>query len=201
MKLVEKLLPQIFKKVGYSFKVIPPLTPTEYDFNALAKEALWIAINENVKEKDIIRAACSLIVKWLREDIEPQLAEKIRVQRSKRPTHPVDDPFSLPWGERIAEATIKSGEKGPLAVAIEPVATDKELLTEDAAKYLFKILSYITEWWGPHALVWFVLLNDNKLRPTMRKLGSTDLTLVKQVMRSVAKIKTDIQENFETTRI
>ncbi len=195
---MERLVPKLFKKVGYSFifitkKFIAPTGETR-NFDDLAREALWIATSESKNETKILKRASSLIVKWLSEDIPHQ-----RHKKNKRHPVPTEDRFQLPWGERIAEAAIKSGEKGPLAVAIEPTPTDQGILEQDAADYLLKILNYTLEWWGPQALVWLVvcMMNNYKYLETMRILGKeVNQTLIRQAERSVPKIKLDIQSKF-----
>lgn len=203
---MEKLVPQLLKKVGISLQLIRRYYLTsKLQHQDLAKEALWLATCESKDEAVVIRKASSLMIEWMKEDIRPQLAAKLR-ERAKNHRGPTDDAFTLPWGERVAETLINSGEQGPLSVAIEPTPTDQQVLEGDAANYLYKILQHVLEWWGPQSLAWFVLcmLNDNKYTTVMGKIGATktnQMNLIKQAERSIKKIKLDIQTNFQTTRI
>lgn len=210
MEVVEKLTPTLLHKIkpsiGFIKKYYGKYYPDE-DYDSLVRGALWIAASESDNEDVIFKKARSIIIKWIREDIRPVLAEKLR-KRYKNRAVPTDDFFFLPWGERISEAMINSGEKGPLAVAIEPASTDNELLENDTAKYLYKVLKYILEWWGPHALVWMILyIKSGCSRKAMRMLGVPDeevesrLYQVKQADRAIPKIKEDVQNKFQSTRI
>ena len=202
MELVDKLVPQLLKKVGISLKLIRQYYLTsKLQHHDLAREALWLATCESDDEAVVIRKASSLMVKWMKEDIQPELAEKLR-ERAKNHRGPADDSFSLPWGQRVSESVIHSGEKGPLAIAIDPTPTDAELLEQDTTNYLLKILKYTLEYWGPHAVAWLVLCMGNKYSAAMRTLGAkVDLSLVKQAMRGIKTIRADIQNNFHSMRI
>lgn len=210
MEVVEKLAPTLLHKIKPSIGFIKKYYGKNYldeDYDALVRGALWIAATDSDSEDAIFKKARSIIIKWIREDIQPALAEKLR-QRSKNRSVPADDFFFLPWGARVSEAMINSGEKGPLSVAIEPSTTDSELLEKDTAQYLYKVLKYILEWWGPHALVWMILYTQTGCsRKAMRLMGVSDeeiearLHQVKQADRALPRIKEDVQNKFQSTRI
>ena len=201
LEKVERLVPKLFKRVGYSFALITKRFIVQsgetFSFDALAREALWIATSEFKNETKILKRAGSLVVEWLKEDIQPQLRAEIYRKKAQRHPRPTIDPFSLPWGARVSEITINSGEKGPLGVAIDPTETDKSTIEKDSARYLFKIFSYVLEWWGPHTLAWLVLyMSNGSYTKTMEKLGETRKAY-QQAIRTIPKIKTDITLNFK----
>lgn len=201
IELVNRLVPQLLKKVGISLKLVRQYYLTnKLQHYELAREALWLATCESDDEAVALRAASSLMVKWVKEDIQPELAEKLR-ERAKKHRSPVSDSFTLPWGQRVSESLINSGEKGPLAVAIHPTPTDAELLVQDTSNSLLKVLKYTLEWWGPQSLAWLVvcMLNGNKYGAAWRTLNEAevDLSLVKQAQRSLKTITTDIKTKYE----
>lgn len=210
-QLVEELAPQLMHKVKPSIAFIKKHYASYYpneDYDSLVRGALWIAASEHNDVEIIFKKARSIVIKWIREDIQPIRAEKLR-ERSKNRTVPAQDYFMLPWGSRMSELQIKSGERGPLAVAIEPAATDDLVIDNDSAGYLYEILKYIMEYWGPQALSWFVvsLLNNGKYISTIEKLGVTEeevpslMHCVKQAERTIKRIKDDIQQKFHSMRV
>src|SRR5258706_16305315 len=90
LEQVQKLVPKLFKRIGYSFVLVTKQFIAQsgepLNFNELAREALWIATSEFNDEDKILKRAGSLIIEWLNEETQYQLTERLRrVKRHPRP--------------------------------------------------------------------------------------------------------------------
>jgi hypothetical protein len=208
IKIIEELTPSLLHKIRPTIMYLKRYY-SDYllneDYTALAKEALFLAAGEYTNKKQIFKKAYSIATKWLYADVRPKIKEKLRKPSRVSPDH---DFFVLPWGVRLDGEQINSGI-GNEVVAVSPNTTDKEIYIKDSAQSLYAILTYIMEYWGPHALVWFVMasLNDNKYIETLKQLGVSDEDIssmgqyLKQGERTINRIKEDIKEQFSSGKL
>lgn len=204
-KLLNKIRPTIwFLKRYYSDYLL------NEDYRALVKEALWIASDKGNNKEKIFKKAYSIITKWLYADVSSKIKEKRKRKiRIDPDLEYINSPGSIhldkdyAWGEDRDQ--VNSGvSHEDMIVAISPEITDKQLYLKDSAKSLYKILKYIMEYWGPHALVWFVMaaLNDSSYIATIKQLGVSESEIpsmgnyLKQGERTINRIKEDVKEQF-----
>lgn len=210
-KLLNKIRPTIwFLKRYYSDYLL------NEDYRALVKEALWIASDKGNNKEKIFKNAYSIITKWLYADVSSKLKEKrkrkIRIDsdleyiNSHGSIH-LDQDYA--WGEENRDQVNSGVSQEDMIVAISPEITDKNLYLKDSAKYLYKILKYIMEHWGPHSLVWFVMagLNDSSYIATLKQFGIPEAEIpsmgnhLKQGERTINRIKEDIKEQFNLGKL
>lgn len=196
-ELVKTLTPKLLGKVSLSIKFLRKYGIQEpYDrYRTLTEGAIWVAAGE-VEEEQVFKRAKSILTKWILEDIQPILAENLR----HKDKHLTDDFFTLPWGQKVNEVAIKSGE---LAVAIDPnSATDRSTLLQDNVKRLTMVLDDVMEHWGPQALVWFTLalLYDNQYISIAQMMGVKNvhkhLTQLKKVQRTIRFLKKYVKAKY-----
>lgn len=178
---VENIKKLLIKKIRSSFRCSPENRFTyQAHMEKLIDGALHIATQRHTASEEIYREAKELINEWIRQEGLGDAQRDYQRQIYRPPEKTVsDDYFTLPWGQRIDDAVIASGIQNS---AIEPKSADSELLEEDSAKQLFRLLDWIYKNWGPQAVGWVVLHNLERSDAEYKmKGGSTITDILRQI--------------------